>query len=52
MFGQKKVDDEKLAQLINMGFDANQASKCLLDCNNEIEKAIDMLNELDLNIDI
>ena len=45
MFGQSKVDDAMLAELINMGFDSELSAKALLKSNNNLEKAIDFMSE-------
>lgn len=41
----KQVDDNLIAQLVDMGYDVKKAKKALEKANNELEAALDILNK-------
>lgn len=45
MFKGSDINDENLAQLIEMGFDIKEARKALKQFNNELDKALEHLVE-------
>lgn len=51
-FTQTKVDDEKLAQLVEMGYEHKQASRNLKKANNDLDRALDLIREEELGFNV
>ena len=48
LFQKTKVDDQQLAALVELGYDIKIAKKALQRCNNDLDKAIDMISHEEL----
>lgn len=44
IFGKSQVDDQQLAHLVELGYDVKVGKKALQRCNNELDKALDLIH--------